>query len=111
VQAEGPPFRLVLGRSAVQRIRAELDADALLAARLHSTGGNSELSFSAVFSRVVALVGGAARVSRQLTQGSPGVGRRSHNTGGKAAGQYPNTQDANGPELGRGTDAGRGAGT
>jgi len=29
------------------------------------------LSFSAVFSRVVALVGGAARVSRQLTQGSP----------------------------------------
>ena len=29
------------------------------------------MSFSAVFSRVVALVGGAARVSRQLTQGSP----------------------------------------
>ena len=29
------------------------------------------MSFSAAFSRVVALVGGAARVSRQLTQGSP----------------------------------------
>jgi hypothetical protein len=26
VQADKPPFRLVLGRSAVQRIRAELDA-------------------------------------------------------------------------------------
>jgi hypothetical protein len=26
LQAETPPFRLVLGRSAVQRIRAEMDA-------------------------------------------------------------------------------------
>src|SRR5471030_1832990 len=33
--------------------------------------GDAELSVSAVFSRVVAVVGGAARVSRQLTQGSP----------------------------------------
>jgi glucose/arabinose dehydrogenase len=32
--------------------------------------GDQQLSFSAVFSRVVALVGGAARVSRQLTQGT-----------------------------------------
>src|SRR3984957_8613830 len=33
--------------------------------------GNSALSFSDVFARAVALVGGAARVSRQFTQGSP----------------------------------------
>ena len=33
--------------------------------------GNNALSFSDVFARVVALVGGAARVSRQFTQGSP----------------------------------------
>ncbi|WP_395711882.1 hypothetical protein [Reyranella sp.] len=26
MQAETPPFRLVLGRSAVQRVRAEIDA-------------------------------------------------------------------------------------
>jgi glucose/arabinose dehydrogenase len=33
--------------------------------------GNSALSLSDVFARAVALVGGAARVSRQFTQGSP----------------------------------------
>jgi glucose/arabinose dehydrogenase len=33
--------------------------------------GNSALSFSNVFARAVALVGGAARMSRQFTQGSP----------------------------------------
>ena len=32
--------------------------------------GDKQLSFSAVFSRVVALVGGAALVSRRLTQGT-----------------------------------------
>ena len=62
------------------------------------------MDFSGIFARGVSLVGGGALLSRRLTarRARAGLGQRSGDSGGEAAGQHPDTEDADGPGMGRG---------
>ena len=69
------------------------------------------MSLSGIFARIVALIGAAAILWRRLEGGAhePALGSNSGDPGGKAAGQHPDTQDADGQGLDPRADAGRGA--
>ena len=70
------------------------------------------MNFSALFARLVALIGAVALQWRRMQgrRAGAGLGQRADDSGGKTARRPPDAQDADGPGLARRAEADRGTG-